>query len=211
MPQASQAPVGRLRFSPLSPFARKVVVVARELRLADRLEMVPCDVWAPDTDIAQDNPLGKVPALVTQDGVIVGTTLICEWLARLAPDRPLLPQDEAARWAVLRAHALADGVMEAAVAYTMERVRRPKDKVWQGWLDRQEGKIRRTLGALTRLPAEGRAGVDLYTLTLACTLGYLDFRLPHLDWRADHPDLAAFHAAFSERPSLQATAPERFA
>ncbi|MFG1347997.1 glutathione S-transferase family protein [Xanthobacter autotrophicus DSM 431] len=200
----------RLRHAPLSPFARKVVVVAHELGVLDRIEIVPCDVWAPDTDIAGDNPLGKVPALRTAAGAIIGATLICEWLGTLAPEHPLLPQEPAARWAALRAHAVADGIMEAAVTYTMERMRRPQDKIWEGWLERQEGKICRGLAHLAALPAEERANIDLYTLTLGCTLGYLDFRLPHLDWRADHPQLASFEATISERPSLQATAPVRF-
>lgn len=200
----------RLRYAALSPFARKVLVVAREIGVLDRLELCPCDVWSPETDIADDNPLGKVPALRTADGVIVGATLICEWLGTLAPAHPLVPEEAAARWAVLRAHAVADGVMEAAVTYTMERVRRPQDKVWQGWLDRQEDKVRRGIAHLAALPEEGRAGIDLYTLTLGCTLSYLDFRMPHLDWRTEHSGLAAFEAVLSQRPSLAETAPTRF-
>lgn len=209
-PPGAPAPL-RLRFAPLSPFARKVLVAAHELGLADRIALVGCDVWAADTDIQDDNPLGKVPALRTGDGVVVGSTLICEWLGTLAPERALVPGAGAPRWAVLRAHAVADGVMEAATAFTMERLRRPADKVWRGWLERQEDKIRRGLDHLAALPAEGRAGVDLHTLTLACALSYLDIRLPHLDWRAAHPDLSAFHAGFSLRPSMLASAPERFA
>lgn len=210
-PEAAAVERPRLRFSALSPFARKVLVCAHELAVIDHIDLLPCDVWSPDTDIAGDNPLGKVPALRTADGLVVGSTLICEWLGGLAENRALVPGEPGARWAVLRAHAVADGVMESAVAFTMERMRRPKDKIWDGWLERQEGKIGRGLDHLAGLPEATRAGIDLYTLTLGCTLGYLDFRLPHLDWRSRHPGLAAFHAAISTRPSMQATAPERFA
>ncbi len=198
----------RFRYSPTSPFVRKVLVVAHELQVLDRLDLVRADPWSPDTDIAPDNPLGKVPALSTPDGLVVGSTLICAYLETLADGRSLLPADPAARWAVLRAHAVAEGILDAAVAATMERMRRPQDKIWQGWLDRQAGKVRTALDFLAALPAESRAQVDLYTLTLACVLAYLDLRMPDFDWRARHPDLATFEAEFARRPSLLATRPE---
>lgn len=198
----------RLRYAPTSPFVRKVLVVARELGVEDRLELVLADVWSPETDIAADNPLGKVPALATPDGVVVGSTLICSYLETLADGRSVLPADPAARWQALRLHAVAEGIMDAALAFTMERIRRPEDKVWQGWLDRQEGKVRAALEYLAASPASARAGVDLYTITLACALAYLDLRMPHVDWRGLHPGLAEFEAGFAERRSLRETRPE---
>jgi glutathione S-transferase len=113
----------RLRSSVLSPFARKVFVTAHELGVVERLDVVLTDVWVPDSDIMTENPLGKVPSLRTPDGVIPGSTLICEYLDELNGAPVLLPADKAARWELLSAHAIADGVMEAAVAHSTPRER----------------------------------------------------------------------------------------
>lgn len=197
----------RLRSSVLSPFARKVLVSAHELGVIDRIDVVLTDVWVPDTDIMTDNPLGKVPSLRTPDGVIPGSTLICEYLDKLDGAPVLLPDGGTARWTVLSAHAVADGVMEAAVAHVVERIRRPENVQWSGWLARQEGKIKAGLDHLVRLPASSREGVNLFTITLGCLLAYLDRRLPDLGWRKTYPELARWEETFASRPSMTATAP----
>src|SRR5258708_2579151 len=130
----------KLRYSPASPFVRKVLVFAHEAGLADGIELIATDVWAADSDIKRDNPLGKVPALVTDAGTFIGSTLCCEYLHTLHRGRPLIPTAPAERWPVLRLHALGGGIMEAAGARVVEAVRRPKELVFQGNLDRQEAK-----------------------------------------------------------------------
>ena len=174
----------KLRYSNASPFVRKVLVFAHEAGLAQHIKLVPTDVWAADTDIARDNPLGKVPTLVTADGTFIGSTLCCEYLDSLHPGPPLLPHETKARWRVLQRHALADGIIEAAVAHVVETLRRPAALIYPGTLERQEEKIQRALDAI-----EGEVaafdGIDLSSITLGCALGYLDFRLGALNWRAD--------------------------
>lgn len=197
----------KLRYSSASPFVRKVLVFAHETGLAERVELIATDVWAPDSDIRHDNPLGKVPALLTDAGTFIGSTLCCEYLDTLHGGRPLIPASPSQRWPVLQLHALGDGIMEAAVARVVEAVRRPKELVFQGNLDRQVAKIRRALDAV-ETPAAGLGErVDLAAITLACALGYLDFRLPALDWRAGHPATARWHEGFAARPSMTATQP----
>lgn len=196
----------RLRYSPLSPFVRKVRVAAIELGLDDQIERVPTDVWSADTDIARDNPLGKVPALVSEDGVFAGSTLICQYLDARAGRRLFPPPGDG--WAVLQLHALADGMMEAAVQRTIETMRRPQELVYPEFVARQEGKILGTLDAIeTRGELDG-GQVDIATLTTACSLAYLDLRASHLDWRRQRPRLSAFYDAFADRASMKATAPQ---
>lgn len=204
---AADAPRLGLRYSALSPFVRKVLVAGHETGTIDRIALIATDVWSPETDIAADNPLGKVPALRTPDGPIVGSTLICEYLDGLGGAPILLPAARDARWTILAAHGVADGVMEAAVAHVVERLRRPPERQWDGWLVRQEQKIGRGLDHLASLPAAGRTGVDLFTITLACSLAYLDRRLPALGWRDRHPGLAVWQEDFAQRPSMIATRP----
>jgi len=198
----------KLRYTPLSPFARKVRVFALEVGLGSKLELSPCDVWAPDCDIVQDNPLGKVPVLLTEEGAFVGSMMCCMYLDSLHDGQSLIPKAGPGHWRSHQLEALADGVMEAAVAHVTERLRRPERFVYPGWLARQEDKIRRTLDVIEAdhdLPA---AVVTLPAITLGCALAYLDIRLPKLDWRQGRPRLASWLRAFDTRPSMEATHPE---
>ena len=198
----------KLRYAKASPFVRKVIVLAEEAGLADRIELVATDVWSDQTDIQTDNPLGKVPALVTSDGTFVGSFACCDYINGQSGSRNLIPDEGSARWRVMQTHGLADGAMEAAVAYVIESLRRPKEYVYQGYLDRQAGKIAAALGALEARLAD-LSELDLGSITAGCMLGYLDFRLKTvIDWRKRAPPLAAWYADFAKRPSMLKSAPE---
>lgn len=195
----------KLWYSPTSPFVRKVLVFAHEAGLADSIELLRGDVWAPDAEINKDNPLGKVPALVTPEGVFAGSYLCCEYLDSLHAGPRLIPSEPKERWPALRLHAFADGIIEAAVATVIETLRRPKELVYQGMVERQAGKINRALDTVAPMP-RGQAA-DIATITLGCALGYLDFRLPHLPWRDGRGALALWYESFSMRKSMRATIP----
>jgi glutathione S-transferase len=199
----------RLAYAPLSPFVRKVTVVAIECGLDDRIERVNSDPWNEKDPLPQMNPLGKVPALQLDDGsVLTGSSLICHYLDSLKPK--LVPKDAAAQWRDRALEALADGVMEAGVATVVERLRRPESYRWKSWEERQVQKIRRTLDSLDVEAAAGRLGgaPTLGRLSVAIALGYVDFRLGDLDWRKGRPALAAWYAGIKDRPSLAATMPK---
>ncbi|SME91856.1 Glutathione S-transferase [Tistlia consotensis] len=197
----------KLRHAPTSPYVRKAMVLAQETGLAPRIELVPTDVWSADTDIQTDNPLGKVPALATPDGTLCDSPLICEYLDGLHDGRRFVPEAGPARWRALRLEALGDGVLDAAVGTVIETLRRPADKVWDGNVQRQAGKIRAALDGLEREAAGFGALEDVGEITVACALGYLDFRLPELAWREGRPALAAWYETVAKRPSMTATAP----
>ena len=195
----------KLWYSPASPFVRKVLVFAHETGLADKISLVPGNVWEPDTEITKDNPLGKVPALATKDGVFAGSHLCCEYLDTLHAGPRLIPQDGPERWPVMQLYAFADGIIEATVASVTERLRRPKEYVYQGTLDRQDAKIMRTLDRI--LAMELAQTTNIATITLGCALGYLDFRAPHLAWREGRGALGKWYETVSARKSMQATVP----
>lgn len=198
----------KLRYAKASPFVRKVIVFADEAGLADRIDPVTTDVWAADTDIGKDNPLGKVPALVTRDGTFLGSFACCDYLDRRNGHARLIPEEPKLRWKTMQMHGLADGGMEAAVDYVIEALRRPPEFVYPAYLDRQLGKAKGALAALENRFGDIN-GVDLASITIACMLGYFDFRLKgKLDWRAEAPKLANWYADFARRPSMQKTAPE---
>ena len=195
----------KLWYSPASPFVRKVMVFAHETGLADSIELAAGDVWATGSAITKDNPLGKVPALVTPDGVFAGSYLCCEYLDSLHGGARLIPSDARERWPALQLHAFADGIIEAAVASIVEQLRRPKEFVYQGMVDRQSAKIDRTLDKIASMALIQAPGIA--TITLGCALGYLDYRMPQLGWREGRAALSRWYESFAARKSMQATVP----
>ena len=191
-----------------SPYARKIRVALAEKSLPFELEVdIP---WLADTRVPSYNPLGKVPALVADDGELwFDSPVIAEYLDTLAGPL-LLPADRAAALPVRQAEALADGITDAAVAAFLEGMR-PAERQDPAAIERQLGKISRGLTALEARVAQrkGCAGeaLNLADIAIGCTLGYLDFRFAHLGWRAAHPQLAAWAAGLLARPSFTATAP----
>jgi glutathione S-transferase len=199
----------KLRYSTTSPFARKCVVVSMETGLDQRVEVVPTLPWAADTDLVKDNPLSKVPTLITDGGeALYDSAVICEYLDSLHDGHKLVPPSGGARWAQKRLEALADGLMEAAVAKRIETAMRPEDKRWTGWIERQEAAIRRSLDALDQECAGWGDDFMLGQITAACALGYLDLRFPADDWRPGRPRLAAWFTKVSARPSMIASLPK---
>lgn len=195
-----------LRYSVGSPYARKVRVFALEKGAMGEIEGHASNPWdAPDALIAI-NPLGKVPTLVTRDGVaLYDSPVICEYLDGLAEPR-LIPAGGMERLLALRAQALADGVMDAAVLLRVEMTQRKEPDRNRGWIDRQVGQIDRPLDAFES-EVEKFAPVGIGEISIACALGYLDFRHGALNWRAKRPKLAAWFAAFEKRPSMVETHP----
>lgn len=196
----------KLHYSPFSPFARMVRVVAHELGLAGQIELVLAEGMGPVVPhevVRRDNPLGKIPTLVTDHGsAIHDSRVILEYLVHHAGNEALLPHEPVARFRVLVGQALAQGLADAAVQYRYETFARPEAKRWNEYAERQKTRILDAVKA-----AKDYDGVDLASISLACALAYLDVRMPEIDWRAANPALASWHAKFSKRPSMQATKP----
>ncbi len=198
-----------LRYSGGSPFARKVRVVAHEIGLARMIEEIPSHPWKAPDDLKALNPLGKIPTLVTEDGfALFDSAVICEYLDTLHDGPKLIPPLGAARWEALRAQALGDGVMDAAVLWRVEITQRKDQGPTPGWVERQKGAILRSLDMLERGEAVLAGPPTIGLIAVACALGYLDYRFGVLNWRDGRSRLAAWHAAFAARPSMIATAPK---
>jgi glutathione S-transferase len=174
--------------------------MAHELAVAERMDVVALDPWTDPPTLIDVTPLCRVPALVTDTGdLIVESTTICEYLMEVA-GQPMPPGGERLR--IMARAALASGMMDAAFTAVMER-RRPAGSQWPDWIDRQYRALTRTLPTIAA-PPPGR--FDLGDVTLACTLAYLDFRLPDLPWRELRADLARWLAGISDRRSMAASA-----
>jgi glutathione S-transferase len=200
----------KLHHNVASPYVRKVMAVAIETGLDGRLEPVTRIMTPvkPDADLALDNPLGKIPCLVTDEGaVLYDSRVICEYLDGLHGGRKMFPPSGRPRWTALRRQATGDGILDAAVLTRYETFLRPQERRWPEWIDAQKQKFRRALDALEG-EAEGFGdAVDIGTITIGCALGYLDFRYQDENWRANRPRLAAWFERFAQRPAMARTAP----
>jgi glutathione S-transferase len=197
----------KLRHAPRSPFVRKVMVVAHEHGLVDRIELVATSL-SPiqgNDQLALENPLMKVPSLVTDDGeVLFDSPVICEYLDDMASGPKLFPAAGPARWTALRQQALADGILDAIILCAYETAR-PEDKRWAGWIDGQMRKAHQGLATAEREDLSGPLTIG--PIAIGCMLGYLDLRFPEDGWRRRHPTLASWYHTFETRPSMQATKP----
>ena len=197
----------KLFVSLLSPYVRKVRMVIIEKGLSDRVVLVESAPYDKPADLIAANPLGKIPALVRDDGTaLFDSPVICEYLDSLSDKNPLLPAGGEDRIQVLQLLAFADGITDAAYLSTMER-RRPADEqsdtAWQALRD----KISRGLDALEHNTPDINADLNLGALGLAASLGYVDFRHGDMNWRAGRPNLTAWLDEISKREAFKETAP----
>jgi len=201
-----------LRFLPHSPYVRKVLVAARELGVIDAIDVVEAHVFDPETPLLDENPMGKVPALIRDDGsVLYDSTVICEWLDGEDGRDQLFPAAGEARIQALRRNALGDGLGQAATWNIRERYR-PDDERSEGYMAYYERTIDRCLAALEAeardegwdfAAADGR--FDIGDIAVACAISYLDFRYPERGWREQCPTLGGWVAGAFARPSMTAT------
>lgn len=202
----------KLYYGTTSPYVRKVVVAAEECGLSDRIERDETFPWATDTEYGGVNPVGKVPALVTDDGMVLyDSPVIVEYLDSLHAGPKLIPEAGRARFEALRIAALADGMMDAVILLFSELTRRPEELHWQYWDDRMRNTVGRSLDALEQdVVGFHPDRPDIAQITTACGLGWIEFRIETLgiDFRDGHPELSKWFDAFSERPSMQGSMPK---
>jgi glutathione S-transferase len=172
------------------------------------------DVWAADTTITASNPLGKVPCLVMEGGeALFDSRVIVEYLYTMSPVGKLIPPSGRERTEVKTWEALADGLLDAAIAARLEAhwAGRSDAERSQAWIDRQLGKVHDSLAAMSKGLDEKAFctgnHLSLSDIAVGCALGYLDFRFPNIDWRGSHPNLERLHDKLMQRSSFQETLP----
>jgi len=201
----------KLHWSPRSPFVRKVMIVAHEKGLVERLECVRSVVAyaaAPNEDVLRDNPLGKIPALVLEDGrCLFDSPVICEYLDALDGHPTLLPKEGADRFAQLRWQALGDGMTDILLLWRNEQMRPGGE--YGVVVKAFERKIRASFAQLeTEAVSLSDTPFGLGQIAIICAIGQLDFRFRNSHWRAAHPRLADWHDAVLGRDSVARTAPQ---
>lgn len=200
----------KLHWSPRSPFVRKVMIVAHEVGVANRLQCVRtvAAMMKPHPELMVDNPLSKIPTLVLDDGtVLYDSAVICEYFDGLHDGPKLFPDSPGERLTALRRQALGDGLLDALVLWRGELMR-PASQQSQQYLASFATRNEATLKALEAEAPELSSGAfSIGHVAIGCACAYLDFRFDERQWRKDHPRLAAWHATFAARDSFRATEP----
>jgi len=200
----------KLLSNPLSPYVRKVLVAMAMKGVTDKIQMVATDTNPGDNvQLNTANPLGKIPCLMLDDGTaLFDSHVICEYIDSLAPAPVLFPKSGPQRFKTLTIGGLGDGILDAALLLGYEKRFRPEDKWHAPWQQRQQAKIDRSVDLLEKSPPAWSGSPDYGHLTVACALGYLDFRHEG-KWRAGHPKMVAWLDQFAKAvPAFEATRPK---
>lgn len=195
-----------------SPYVRKVRVVMAEKKL--EYELVLDDVWAENAQILEYNPLGKVPCLIMDDhGRLFDSRVIVEYLDTLSPVGRLIPQHGRERAATKCWEAIADGILDAAVAIRVESTQRPPELRSDSWVQRQESKIIAALNSMNETLGDDPfcmgVNLSLADLAVGCALSYLDMRHPDIAWREQYSNLSRLYEKLEVRPSFTTTEPPK--
>lgn len=199
----------KLYYAMPSPFVRKVMIAMKELDLYDQAELIETPVvpGKENTEYADSvNPLRKIPALELADGsVLVDSVVICEYLNELDGANRLIPADINNRQSVRTGHSIANGVMDAAVLIRYETFLRPEPNRWQVWIDEQHTKIDNALAWFNERQLGNLKTIE--DISVACALGYVDFRMGDYLWRDKYKNLAQWHKSIIDMPSYKETMP----
>jgi len=197
----------KLFYSATSPFVRKVLACAIAREIDGQIELVATNAHASTPDLLAANPLSKVPALITGDGLaLFDSPVICEYLDSVGDERALFPRHHSTDLLrALRLQALGDGMMDAAVLRRGEQGR-PQESARDAVMARQRAAVARSLELLER--ETPHRWLDIGTIAVGCALGYLDFRFSHEAWRTHHPRLADWFEHISRTPAFTQTVPQ---
>ncbi|MCC7312530.1 MAG: glutathione S-transferase N-terminal domain-containing protein [Sulfuritalea sp.] len=193
-----------------SPYVRKVRIVLAEKKID--CDLVLDSPWVEGNQVAAVNPLGKIPVLVLDDeSTLYDSRVIAEYLDTVAPNNRLIPASGRERISVKRWEALADGVLDAAVAAFLE-AKRPDGERSPAWIERQRGKVSQALKVMSDdlggQPWCHGSSLSLADVAVGCALGYVSFRLGDMRWREQYPNLAHLYDKLMQRPAFADTVPQ---
>lgn len=192
----------KLRWSPTSPFVRKIVVLMKEKGIEDQIEKEKSNPLSREDRAATPSPLGKIPCLVTGDGnSVFDSPVIMEYLDTVCDGPEMLAKSGDARWTTLCRQATADGMIESMVTCFVESLKKP-ERQSRGILAHNKGIVFNGIAALEEDTEAFGDSVDVGTISVAVALSFVDQTFPDDDWRADNPKLAAWFDVFDKRPSM---------
>lgn len=196
----------KLYYTKRSPYARKVNLLALEKNI--KLDLVVVDLKNKPPELFDVNPLGKIPALITDDGAAYADSpVICAYLDSLSKPA-LIPTSKKKRFHILNIEGIADGIAEFSVAIFYQMME-PEEKRNKEAMEKSAAAIERSFSYIEKnyMRILKSKKITLAPLALAAAIGYLNFRLPEFGWQKKHKKLARWFAEFEKRESMQKTMP----
>lgn len=196
----------KLYYSPNSPYARKVIAIAIEKGLDQKIEKLAAR--EPGVNLDRMNPLDKIPTLVTDDGeVLIESALISQYLDEVGGGRKLYPESGKARRRMLQLEAIGHGVLDAGVLCRMEERMHKPEQMSPDWIARQQKKLKRGIAVMEQCLGEFGNEVTPAHITFVMALNFIDKNKIHPEWRAANPKLASWYDKLLQHPSIKATEP----
>jgi glutathione S-transferase len=195
----------KLLFATPSPYSAKVRMAAAYAGIA--VDAVPTNTGEEPEILLKNNPLGKIPVLLTDEGEsLFDSRAITQYLNRMSKNA-LFPRNPAKRLEAEKLEALADGICDCLLAHVYERRFRPEEIVHQPWLEKQWTKVTRALDHLEAAPPKLPKKITAGQIALRACLGYLDLRFAG-KWERGHSKLRRWAKRFDEKfPELAALTP----
>jgi len=195
----------KILWSPASPYSAKARMAAAHIGIP--FESVLVDTVADPAILIDNNPLGKIPVFIPDEGAAVfDSRAITQYLNRVSGNK-LFPRNPAKRNEAEALEALADGLCDCLLALVMES-RRPEDKQHQPWKDRQWSKAVRVLDLLNANPPKLPSKIHAGHLAVRAALGYLEIRFEG-KWERGRSKLKRWAKRFDEKfPETAAFAPK---
>ena len=199
----------KLYHAAASPYARKARITLREANILELVEEIEVAPWTDPEGYRDITPLGKVPALVRDDGPnLFQSVVICEYLASKNSQINLYPIGSELRWSNLRQIAAADGILDALVGIRVEKLFHETEMQSKKFIQRQELTVLKSLDLIEENVMELEGPINAGQIAIAASLGYIDFRFSENNWRMSRPNLSKWFEAFSQRDSMKDTVPD---
>jgi len=198
----------KLYITPGSPYARMARVVVLEKRLESRVETIVAKTRVADSPYYHINPSGRVPYLISDDGVgMEESALICAYLDHVDGNPVFDLPGDGQRWEARRLEGLARSMLDGLSVWGRE-ILRPESERSPGVIQHEKDRAQRMADVWERQIDHPlmRGALNMVQITLACALG-LEARIPGFLWRPRHPRLSKWFDKIASRPSFTATAP----
>jgi glutathione S-transferase len=193
-----------------SPYTRRVAIALRHYGVP--YEQHDLSGFGNRADVRAANPLGRIPALVLDDGeTLIDSAAIVDHLDQTYGGKePLTPPSGADRRAVLKVAALMMGACDKGLHAAYERNHHPPEKVHQPWIEDCLAQMKTALAAVDDMVDTSRPYLLLGRLTQADICAFIAERLARglrIDTAAEMPALHGFAAQLLQRSPFRSTEP----
>ena len=191
-----------------TPYGRKILIAIKMLGVENEVEIIPSNPYE-DTTLRNYNPVGRVPVLIDGDSVFYDSNVILHYLEEKFDTKFLM--EGAKSLTILKLSALSDGILTAGINRRQNFMRHQKDNITpiDDWYmqRQQESIIKGMIEANKQIGALGMH-LNLATISLLCTIGFLDFRMSDLDIYTGNNAIKAWKKAHYENDIISSTLPK---